>query len=212
MQELARAIGLTTVTTELTEIGSIETLIIERYDRRCDGGAVERLHQEDACQALGVDIDAHHGRGKYEQFGGPSFRQIATLLDRYADRSDLERLVRVAVFTAAIGNADGHGKNVSFLIDTVSGKVDLAPLYDPVPTVLWPKLRSTSAMSIDGRVAEVPTRAEMVAEAASWGLGQSLSVRIVDDATADLRTGLADCAHAAVAQVATGRLDAIERS
>jgi serine/threonine-protein kinase HipA len=212
--QLAGAVGLTTVTTELVEIGGIEALVVERYDRARDPstGTVRRIHQEDACQALGVDIDAHRGRGKYEQFGGPSFKQIATLLDRYADRADQERLLRVLTFTAAIGNADGHGKNVSLLIDTESGAVRLAPLYDTVPTALWPNLRSTSAMSIGGRFDAVPTLAHIIAEASSWGLRRELSTRIASSTIADLREAISGCSIDTVAQLIRDRLDAIEVS
>lgn len=55
----------------------------------------------------------------------------------------------MVTFTAIIGNADGHGENLSLLSPT-PGVPMLAPLYDTVPTVLWPKLRSSAAMSVAG--------------------------------------------------------------
>lgn len=47
--------------------------------------------------------------------------------------------------------------------------VELAPLYDTVPTALWPQLRQEAAMSIGGRVmlAEV-TVDDIVREARTW--------------------------------------------
>jgi hypothetical protein len=49
-----------------------------------------------------------------------------------------------------IGNADAPGKNIALLHPTAE-HVELALLYDTVPTALWPKLRRKAAMSIGGR-------------------------------------------------------------
>jgi len=47
--------------------------------------------------------------------------------------------------------------------------IALAPLYDTVPTVLWPRLRRQAAMSIGGqRVLLDVTLADIAAEARSW--------------------------------------------
>lgn len=149
---LARELGLGDLDPTLATIGGIECLIVARYDRVVGAdGAIDRVHQEDACQALGVLPDADRGSGKYEASGGPTFAQIASILRRYSadPNGELDRLVRVVTFTSIIGNADGHGKNLSFLYPT-PGVPTLAPLYDTVPTVLWPKLRSSAAMSVAG--------------------------------------------------------------
>lgn len=169
---LARAAGLTTITADVAAIADLPCLIVSRFDRTSTepGHRAERIHQEDACQALGRDIDSQQGRGKHERAGGPSLAEIARLLDRYAvdAGSELERLAGVATFTALIGNADAHGKNLA-LVHPAPDEVRLAPLYDTVPTMLWPKLPATAAMSINHRtvLAEV-TLDDIVAEAAAW--------------------------------------------
>lgn len=166
---LARAAGLTSVGTTLTTYAGIPCLIVERFDRRRDAdGIIERVHQEDTCQALGV-MPAH----KYEVRhggGGPEFSQIAHLLDRYAaDPTDqMDRLAAIAAFTVIIGNADAHGKNVAFL-HTEPGTIELTPLYDQVPTRLWPKLQGDAAMTIGGGVNLDKVTAERIgAEAKQW--------------------------------------------
>ena len=57
--EIARSVGLTTVSTNHAVFDGIEVLIVERYDREIDPetGVIRRIHQEDTCQALAVDID-----------------------------------------------------------------------------------------------------------------------------------------------------------
>jgi serine/threonine protein kinase HipA of HipAB toxin-antitoxin module len=57
----------------------LEYLLVERYDRKhvtIDGApGVERLHQEDFCQAQNIVSEP-----KYQTEGGPSFRQCFILL------------------------------------------------------------------------------------------------------------------------------------
>lgn len=179
---LARAVELTTVGTSLETIADIDCLIVERFDRNVDArGNVSRIHQEDTCQALAVPPER-----KYEVRrggGGPEFSQIAGLLDLYADDplAELDRLAAVAAFTVLIANADAHGKNVAFLHAT-PGVIQLAPLYDQVPTRLWPKLQRDAAMTIGGGVnLDVITAARIGAEAKLWHHSQS---RATEAATA----------------------------
>ncbi len=54
----------------------------------------------------------------------------------------------MVAFTVTIGNADAHGKNLGF-VHRQPGAVSLAPLYDTVPTVLWPNLRTRRAMTVN---------------------------------------------------------------
>jgi serine/threonine-protein kinase HipA len=151
--KLATRVGLTSVEAELDTIAERSCLVVSRFDRRIDmDGMVRRIHQEDLCQALARSPNAARGRGKYQDAGGPSFREAADLLDRYASKpqAQLDRLLAAATFTALIGNADAHGKNLALLHPSPE-TIELAPLYDTVPTVLWPKLRKRGAMSIAGR-------------------------------------------------------------
>jgi serine/threonine-protein kinase HipA len=210
--QLARMVGLTTVATDLVMFNNMEVLIVERYDRRINplSGTIERLHQEDACQALGIDIDSNQGRGKYERFGGPTFVQIAGLLDRFGDSAvDHRNLLRAMVFTSVIGNADAHGKNVSFLIDTDTGAITLAPLYDTVPTALWPRLRTALAMSVDAQF-DLPSVEQFLREATRWGMGSSQAEQVVSEFIAELRNAIALSTHTAVTALVMSRLDRIE--
>jgi len=167
---LAHAVGVTRSAPQLERLGERECLIVERFDRVVDGGEVRRLHQEDVCQALAVDPQGGRGAAKYERAGGPRLAQVAELLDVYAadGARELDRLVEAVTFTVLIGNADAHGKNVALLHPTPE-TIALAPLYDTVPTVLWPRLRRQAAMSIGGqRVLLDVTLADIAAEARSW--------------------------------------------
>lgn len=169
--DLARTVGLTTVSSQIETIADIPCLLVSRFDRHLQpDGTVRRIHQEDVCQALARNPEAARGKGKYEDSGGPSLKEVAGLLDRYAidPQRELRQLLAATTFTVLIGNADAHGKNLALLHRT-GENIALAPLYDTVPTALWPKLRTRAAMSINKRW-ELPsiTSDDLVAEATSW--------------------------------------------
>jgi serine/threonine-protein kinase HipA len=174
--ELARHLDLTTIESRLISVGDETPLVISRFDRivRRDG-SVDRVHQEDLCQALAMDPGDARGGKKYERYGGPSLRDAARLLDLYSadPAAELDKLLRAATFTVLIGNADAHGKNLAFLHPTPE-TVSLAPLYDTVPTLLWPKLRKDAAMRIGGRslLTEI-TVDDLVREAHAWGIREA---------------------------------------
>jgi len=143
---LARAASLPVaeVQTAMTASG-LPYLVVERYDRDPTSDPIRRLHQEDACQALGVPSDR-----KYQSEGGPGVRDLAELLRSITavPAQELPRFWEALVFNWLIGNCDAHGKNFSLLYDT--GAPTLAPLYDLVSTTAYPELTTRLAMRIDG--------------------------------------------------------------
>ena len=129
--QLAKAAGLPVIDIQLQSIGQTHYALIERYDRLWnDGGDVQRLHQEDFCQALGYG----HER-KYQEDGGPSFAQCYQLLQDVSSdpANDLQHLLRWQIFNVLAGNSDGHAKNLSLLY-LANGEVRLTPFYDLVCT------------------------------------------------------------------------------
>jgi serine/threonine-protein kinase HipA len=181
---LARMVDLTTVDARVEQIAGLPCLIVERFDREvAAGNRLARVHQEDACQALGRDPDSARGRGKYEDAGGPSLRDVASLLDRFAQDPDAElvKLVAAVTFTVCIGNADAHGKNVA-LVHPSAEHVRLAPLYDTVPTVLWPSHREGCAMTIGGRTALTDVNVgDIGREVTGWRMSAGIAERCVVD-------------------------------
>jgi serine/threonine-protein kinase HipA len=130
---LARAVGLNVPPVAIIESGGVQVYMIERYDRhRLATGQMVRLHQEDFCQALGV-VPAL----KYETEGGPGFQDIFALVRDWSTEPlpDTDALLRWTLFNFLIGNADAHGKNLSFLYQ--QGTVRLAPFYDLLSTAVY---------------------------------------------------------------------------
>jgi serine/threonine-protein kinase HipA len=120
--------------------------LVERYDRRrLSEGELQRVHQEDFCQALGIPPDQ-----KYEKEGGPSLQQCFTLLRDASVQplADVRALLQWVIFNYLIGNADAHAKNISLLL-TEQGPI-LAPFYDLMSTAVYPGLAERLAMRIGG--------------------------------------------------------------
>lgn len=195
--QLATCIGLGNLDPVIRTLDGHTTLTIRRFDREVTATGLRRIHQEDACQALGIDPEGARGRTEYESSGGPTWLRIAQLLRDYATHPDEEmvKLLKLATFTLLIGNADGHGKNVSFLHHE-DGSITLSPAYDTVPTVLWPNLRKTMAMSIAGNVsADHINTEQLVQEASSWGLDQGVSTTTVIETVETIRDTAHTTAH-----------------
>jgi serine/threonine-protein kinase HipA len=194
---LAAQAGLTSVEAQLDTIADRQCLIVSRFDRRIDAdGTVTRIHQEDLCQALARNPDAARGRGKYQNAGGPALREAAELLDRYSrePHQQLDRLLAATTFTVLIGNADAHGKNIALLHPSAEA-VELAPLYDTVPTVLWPRLRRRGAMSVGGRwELESITLESLVDEAGRWRHGRERARKVALETAERLREAARDLA------------------
>jgi serine/threonine-protein kinase HipA len=66
--------------------------------------------------------------------------------------------------------------------------VELAPLYDTVPTALWPKLRRRAAMSIGGRwdLGSI-TVDDLLEEAARWRHARARARTVVTETTERVR-------------------------
>lgn len=123
--DLARELGLPTTQSKVMHFGKEVAIVLERYDRLASGNDILRVHQEDACQALGVMPTK-----KYQNEGGPSAYDIAGLIRTHStDReTDLDTFVGALAFNWLIAGTDAHAKNYSLLL--TSRRVRLAPLYD----------------------------------------------------------------------------------
>lgn len=161
--KLAETIDLDTAAVEIRSASDIDYLLVKRYDRKIrqdskDNDYLDRVHQEDFCQALGLAPEM-----KYQNEGGPSIKQCFDLIREVSSAPviDLQRLLDAVIFNFLVGNHDAHGKNFSFLREhhttgsagTLLGAdsvVRLAPLYDIVCTSYYPELSKKMAMKIGG--------------------------------------------------------------
>jgi serine/threonine-protein kinase HipA len=146
-----------------------DAIVVTRYDRTPSG---VRLHQEDFCQALGLDPQAkYESTAEFERYGS-RLRRLARAAAARSKDPDAFRiaLLEAVTFNVAIGNGDAHSKNYSVLIDR-AGSVSLSPLYDAAPVMhLDSRYKGTGHVingktNIDGIDVE-----DLAGEGATWGM------------------------------------------
>lgn len=209
VMRLAAAVGLDVARVEPRVVRGRAFLLIERYDRLVGAdGRVQRMHQEDFCQALGVGPEK-----KYAGEGGPAFADCFTLVrERSAvPGPDVLKLLDAAIFNVIVGNADAHGKNFSLLYRRQGPR--LAPLYDLLSTAFYPEVSAMFAMKIGRRatLGELDTAGwkRFAADAGtSWPLVRQRVRESAEKIAARIATvaaGLAplDVDHAVVNELAT---------
>lgn len=152
---LAETAGLSVPECYLDTIGGQPLFVIERFDRmvlpeddrRAGGGVqrVQRLHQEDFCQVLGLLPER-----KYEQGGVRYAKKVRDALYECSSDPvrDIEMFVRLLVVNAVLGNCDGHLKNLTVLRGADWSSFALAPVYDIASTVVYGGLDRRMAMRI----------------------------------------------------------------
>ena len=143
VMSLAAAIGLDVAPVRYAP--DLDAVVIARYDRQWVGSHLQRLHQNDLCQTLGIEP----GR-KYESEGGPTLAMCCTAVMQHSSKPalDKKRMLEWAVFNVAVGNMDSHAKNLSLL--TMGGHTRLAPFYDLVCTTVYKHLSRRFAFKIGG--------------------------------------------------------------
>lgn len=166
VMRLAAAVGLPVAPVEprrlLASNGPKAYLLVERYDRVEVDGKVVRLHQEDFCQALG-----YRSRNKYESHLGPDIARCRKLIFDHGSKPavDARTFLDAILFNLIVGNGDAHAKNYSLLY--TRGGIRLAPLYDLLSTLYYPKIEPKMAMSIAGKFKFSEIDREQLAEGAT---------------------------------------------
>lgn len=176
---LAKHLGLPVADVATIAPDGRKLIVVARYDRIIGtGGEVERVHQEDFCQATGT-----LPQRKYEEDGGPSLRKIAALLAT-VERGALTTLLSAVTLNTLIGNGDAHAKNFSLLHDR-SGALRLAPLYDLLSTFVYGDRRLAMRIDTVQRTDRV-TGERILNEAVSWGMSRTTAAATVSDLLARL--------------------------
>jgi len=148
--ELSRQSGFSTARVETLQVGGVEVLLVERFDRATDSqGRIVRRHQEDFCQALGLPA-----RLKYERRGEPGRRYDAVAIGKLLGRmtepaGERLRFAQSTIFDLLIGNVDGHAKNFS-LFHLPGNRLVTTPRYDVMPTMLDRQTTDEFAFSVGG--------------------------------------------------------------
>ena len=145
---LATAAKMNAVHVSVHLLEDIEYLLVERYDRRIEGGRVRRLHQEDLCQATGFPPSLKYEWNQQVQTRGPGLQTCMEALAKTgAPALNKLRFFEYMLFNVLVGNVDAHAKNYSLLIE-LGGNVSMAPIYDVMNGDIYQNVTRNLAMKV----------------------------------------------------------------
>ncbi len=196
---LAASCGIPAPQTSVLEVNGERVYSIERFDRVLGpDGTVRRVRTEDLTQALSVP-SLH----KYDVELADALNLLASI-DSTGDLP-YELLEQVA-FNTYVGNADAHAKNYSLFLSREGAS--LCPLYDCVPTYVYPGLSRGLAMSVNGKwYSEEIGLSDWEAEAVMNGLDGDRAVETVGRVLA----GIHACAEEAMSELPGAQKDELSR-
>lgn len=145
---IARKLRINAAESQIMSFDGEPVIAVTRYDRFVVNNSIQRLHQEDMCQAMSILPTC-----KYQPEGGPSASGIAQkiLSGSAHPEKDIETFARSLVLNFLIGGTDAHGKNYSIIFGR-GGRYRLAPLYDINSLIPYGIDRKTKmAMSVGGK-------------------------------------------------------------
>jgi len=206
-QRAAALAGLAAAECRLDSFGGRTVLVVKRFDRAERDGRLRRIHQEDGCQALGVDPSL----GKYQALdGAASYRKLAAVLQTYAadGQDELRKLAALMTFTIAIGNTDAHLRNHAFL--HAGDTIRLAPVFDAAPTAEFAGTRQLALWIDDQSLLSIVTRGHLLHEAIAWGLPEDAAGHVIETTLSSLADAYPEAA-ASVPRVPTAMVAACAR-
>lgn len=166
--EVMASAGVPTPDWEIASFDGIATLVVHRYDRPGQDGRIQRVHQEDLCMAVGARPGDKYATTPR---AATSLASLANVIYRNSEvpDGDLSRFIRVVVVNVAIGNCDGHARNLG-LVHAEDGSVRLTPAYDVIPTYHYDGHHKLLAQTVNGQQMrpETVNWNHLLAEVGTW--------------------------------------------
>jgi serine/threonine-protein kinase HipA len=185
--DIARNAGLPAAYAEIHLFEDVRAIAVERYDRKPAQDGLERIHQEDLAQALGLNTE--DPLRKFQRGNTmPSLAHAAEVLR--SSGSEPDSLLRLTTINYVLGNIDAHAKNISFLRYD-DGTAAMAPAYDIAMHTHHDDERHRSALDINGKIDYAELGADdLVAEGRSWGLPAARAARVVNETVESVRAAI----------------------
>lgn len=153
MMSLARNIGIPVAEVSLLYFDEFPALLVKRFDRSYNLGAVSRRPVIDGCQALNLSPDHKYERNLGSNRDVKHIREGANLSSLFSFCNDCrnpalakKQLLDWVLFNIVIGNLDAHGKNISFFVSSFG--IEPAPFYDLICTRIYPEFSQELAMAL----------------------------------------------------------------
>lgn len=176
---LAARAGINTARARIERIGSLDVLLLERFDRQWAQSGYHRFGMVSGLTVLDSG-DSHLDRDRW------SYPLLADALRRWVERpeADCAELFRRMVFNAAVTNDDDHPRNHA-LIRTPRGW-RLSPAYDLVPSPKVSIERRDLALTV-GRFGRAASIYNLVSQSKRFGLDELEARSVIDDVIASVR-------------------------
>lgn len=157
---VAREAGLLVAPTAVEAIAGERCLVSERFDRAVQGLDVERFHQENFSQALGLTPG--------QASSNPNFAESCGLLRATGEEQAITLLIAGAFCHYLLGNGDAGGANFGLLF-AYEGSL-LAPFYDIASTAVYDDPVHTG-LTIAAVHSELASMGDLVTIAEECGIG-----------------------------------------
>ena len=174
IMQMAKESKIDTVPFALIKSKTGEYLYItKRIDRIIKNNKLYPLGMEDFCQLDNrLTIDKYKG----------SYERCAKIIEKYSENKglDIANLFIRIVFSYAIGNSDMHLKNFSFIENDLTGKYNLSPTYDMLPTnIIIKEDQEELALSLNGKKKNL-RRNDFLSFANTIGLNALAAEKMID--------------------------------
>jgi len=179
---VAETCGVTVPRTQMiTDDRGVTGLLVQRFDR--DGDSA--LAQEDACQ-----INALYPSAKYRMKSETVFDSLSSVVERGGGsaRAATLDLLRLTVYSYAIGNGDLHGKNYSVRRHP-RGHWEVTPAYDLLCTQPYMGWDDPMALTFYGRNNRW-NRGHVLDGAARHSIPAKATGRVLDDVVHGVRAAV----------------------
>lgn len=176
---LAARAGINTARARLERIGSLDVLLLERFDRQWAQSGYHRFGMVSGLTVLDAG-DSHLDRDRW------SYPLLADALRRWVERpqADCAELFRRMTFNAAVTNDDDHPRNHA-LLRTLRGW-RLSPAYDLVPSPKVSIERRDLALTV-GRYGRAASLYNLISHSKRFGLEEHEARSIIEEVIAVVR-------------------------
>lgn len=176
---LAARAGINTARARIERIGSLDVLLLERFDRQWAESGYHRYGMVSGLTVLDTG-DSHLDRDRW------SYPLLADALRRWVERpeADCAELFRRMAFNAAVTNDDDHPRNHA-LIRTPRGW-RLSPAYDLVPSPKASMERRDLALTV-GRFGRAASIYNLVSDSKRFGLDELEARAAIEEVIAVVR-------------------------
>jgi len=182
--------------TRLVESQGKDVLLVERFDRIREKGAVKRRFMISGLTALQL----HETESRLA-----SYLDLTGFVRRYGKDADQDnaQLFRRMMFNILIGNNDDHARNHAFFWDGTH--YQLTPAYDICP-MLRSGLTANQAMIV-GKQGRLSTVKNALSEAGLFGISKKTAVSIKEELVEKIETSWKDASdYAGLTKVQSGLL------